>query len=524
MARYRRIKMVTRIMRKLLVFALLLSLTPRAFAQADCYSDIPNVLDCEVDSLARAIVDKAPNGPLAVAGAIGGGISRIMFFTVADALTDIKSLGTQCSFQAYQHLGETARTDKQIGASAKSEGSTTLVEKPGFARLLGFAIERGAIKQSVDKTTLTLSTSPYALIAAAKQKDTSQLYQDYSFLNRFGLSASFNISNTEDVLANASGKQLTEWSVRLRLTGDRSTRGKDFREFWRDKIRTPAGKPAALENVAENLIVNSDAFKTLYIDLQSPGKPNSLADQVNDYIAKNPNDTPEIRVLKIKQIILCSMRKLVYDPVKANPKILPEPTRTQIISNIIPALAATPAEVEIARQLLESFLKELENKPQSTFEYTNHRTEMGSDYSELKLLYRMNAKPMKVNFNAGISLYNNPDEMMNQDRIRDFSVALSLEGDARNPFARGIDLGRITYSFAGSYERLKENEDMMMRKPDIASLQFKLEIPIALGLSIPVAYTYSSATEMSMKKENKFNIGLHLDVDKLYEIARGNRQ
>jgi 1-acyl-sn-glycerol-3-phosphate acyltransferase len=84
-----------------------------------------------------------------------------------------------------------------------------------------------------------------------------------------------------------------------------------------------------------------------------------------------------------------------------------------------------------------------------------------------------------------------------------------------------MDLSKITYSFAGSYERLKENANMVMRKPDIASVQFRLEFPIAIGLSIPIAYTYSNNTEMMMKKENKFNVGLHLDIDKLYEIARG---
>jgi len=446
-----------------------------------------------------------------------------MFLTIADALTDIKSLGAQCSFQAYQHLGETARTDKQIGASSKSGGSTSLVEKPGFAQLLGFAVERGAIKQSVDTTTLTLSTSPYALIALANRKDTAQLYQDYSFFNRFGMSASFNLSNQENVLANASRKQLTEWSVRLRLTGDRSSRGTVFQNFWTDKIRGTVGRPVALENLGENLILNDSPFSTLVIDLAKTGTPNSLTDLINDYLTRNPNDTPDNKALRVRQIILCSLKKLVYDPVKTNPAMLSEDTRTKIMSKIVPALAATPAEVETARKALEQFLKDLNNKPESTFAYTNHREAMGSDYSELKFLYRMNADKLKLDFNASVSLYNNPNKMMNQDRVRDYNVALSFQGEANNPLNRGMDLSKITYSFSGSYERLKENENMLMRKPDIASVQFKLEFPIALGLSIPVAYTYSNNTEMMMKKENKFNVGLHLDIDKLLEIARASK-
>jgi hypothetical protein len=110
--------------------------------------------------------------------------------------------------------------------------------------------------------------------------------------------------------------------------------------------------------------------------------------------------------------------------------------------------------------------------------------------------------------------------MLNQEKIRDFSAALSLEATSKSPFVAPDDQSKITYSLTARYERLKENENMMMRQPDISSLQLKLEIPIGLGLKIPIAYTYASATETMMKKENKFNIGLHFDLDKLFALAR----
>src|SRR5262249_56369657 len=58
---------------------------------------------------------------------------------------------------------ETKRTDKQIGGSASAGGSTPLAEKAGFADLLGLAIENGAVQKEVSGSTLTLSTTPYAL-------------------------------------------------------------------------------------------------------------------------------------------------------------------------------------------------------------------------------------------------------------------------------------------------------------------------------------------------------------------------
>jgi hypothetical protein len=526
--------MMRRRLKESVVVVLLLSIHSIAFSQTDCYTDVPNVLDCEADALARIIVELSPRTLVSISTKLDSEILPLMFFAASDAFTDVKRLGSNCSYQTYQHLGETARTDKQIGASAKSAGSTSLVEKPGYAQLLGFALEHGAIKQSVDNSVLTLSTSPYAVLAVAKGKDTAQLYQDASFLSRFGASASFNISNETDLLGNASRKQLTEWSVRLRLTGDRSNRGKDFRIFWRDSIRKRVGMPFALENKAQGLLTNTPYFKSLRDDRDSSGVPKyivSLADDINEFL-NGASGSNEVQILRVKQILLCAVKKLAYDPVKRDTElhrgdgqytVLPAEIRKEYSDVIIPALAASSSEVEVARQLLDKYLKDLDNKPESTFEYTNHRDPMGSDYSELKFLYRMNADALKLNFNGNVSLYNNPNKALNQETIRDFTFALSLEGTAKNPLNRGIDLSKITYSFAGSYERLRENENMLMRKPDIASVQFRLEFPIALGLSIPIAYTYSNNTEMMMKKENKFNVGLHLDIDKLYEISRGSK-
>jgi hypothetical protein len=96
------------------------------------------------------------------------------------------------SIQIRQFMEETRRTDKQVGASATSEGSTSALEKPNFANLLAFAIEHGAIDKQVSGTTLTLSSSPYAFLAAA-QGDTSSTYKKYEVFHRIGISANFNI-------------------------------------------------------------------------------------------------------------------------------------------------------------------------------------------------------------------------------------------------------------------------------------------------------------------------------------------
>ena len=139
---------------------------------------------------------------------------------------------------------QTRRTDKQIGAGANSSGSTSAIEKPNFAEILGLAIEHGAIQQAVNGTTLSLSTTPYLFTtlkgqdiqsnirpAFLNREDTQSNYKKYGYLTRLGISANFNIDDEENPLTSARRRQLTDWSVRLRLSKDRSLDPKMWKQF-----------------------------------------------------------------------------------------------------------------------------------------------------------------------------------------------------------------------------------------------------------------------------------------------------
>ncbi|MFL6214769.1 MAG: hypothetical protein ACJ74J_12865 [Blastocatellia bacterium] len=495
---------------------LLLWLPSQPAMAAGCYPNPPEALAINVDWVARQIVAKND------ADVFRRNLTNLLFFTVADATVGIPK-GVGADVESYQFLGETARTDKQLSSSPKSTGSTSLVEKPGFAQLLGFAVDRGAIKQAVDGTTLTLSTSPYAFVALANRKDTAQLYQDMGFLNRLGISASFDITNQNDIIGNVTEKQLTEWSAKARLTPDHGGRSGEFTRFWRDKIE-PLLARRWLARVGENQVVDdpfvSGVFNTM---VGLPGTTNSTFSKIASYLTTNKDNTnADQKVADIKEIIYCDLRQLLYDPLKQGAKQL-NPTIAANISQTLALTAASMRRVEEASQLLKDYLAEVEQKPEATLEYTNHRLAMASDYSEMKLLFRVGLKPLKLTANAGVSVYNNPDKMLNQQKVRDYTAALAFEGGTRSPFVAPDDLSKITYTFSGSYERLKENEGVIGKRPDIASVQFKLEIPVYAGFSIPISYTYSSSSETSIKKENKFNIGLHLDIDKLYALTRARR-
>jgi hypothetical protein len=152
----------------------------------------------------------------------------------------------------------------------------------------------------------------------------------------------------------------------------------------------------------------------------------------------------------------------------------------------------------------------------------NHRQATGSDYSEGKFLFEQDSfHPMKLVANVGFSFYHRPDHTMNQQKARDISAALSFEGKFDSPLLSGTaDLSKITYAFTGSYQRTFENRNVAGKKADIGSFQFKLELPIFAGVSVPFSLTYANATEQQDKQHLRANFGLSFDVDKLFAMTR----
>lgn len=490
--------------------------------QASCYADAPEVLVGQAKAAADAIVDNK-NDPTQFFGFS----PRLVFYAYADAISQgEKGNALIRQLKVQQFMEETKRTDKQIGASATAEGSTSAAEKPGFANLLGFAIENGAIQKNVNGTSLTLSSSPYAFVAAANG-DTSTTYQQYDFLNRIGVSANFNISNQDNVLANVRRRQLAEWSIRLRLSKDQSTRSQEFEEFWNDKIRKRFEQvPIILTGEFAQTFKN----ETEEIRRNTEEKFTSLDGKkgfIKDYLDKNASLTPDQKKLGLQQEILCHLKEEAFDKIKSGSIEVDDETRKRIVTRTIPELVAAQLAEKGAVDEVNAKIKEMNNRPLATFAYTKKQATTGPNYSIFKFLYEKKTfSPMKIDANAGVSVYHGPDQKMNQQSLRDFAIAVSLEGNAgRSRFlTTELDQSQITFSFAGRYQRMMENRHQPGRKADIAVAQFKLEIPMFTGVSLPFSVTFANATELIKEKHVRANFGFSFDADKLFLLAKLKKQ
>ncbi len=441
---------------------------------------------------------------------------QIVVYTIFDAASE-KSSKLVRDLEAYQYLAETARTDKQLGASAKAAGAVSAIEKPGFARLLGFAIEHGGITKMNDGTNLTLSTSLYSLYAMGNG-DTAENYARAGILNRVAVAASFAVDNKDDELANARRNNLSEWSAKVRLFGDRSTRSAEFQRLFdrnirpriRERLRTLG---STIETLAQNPAYDpledaalTDLDKLVAARMECPSyKAATVAQQEQ----------------MIRDLLLSRMRTEVYEPLHSHSVAFTPEQIAFIEEQSLPNLRKALDNLVLAKDDLKKAIANLQTGPLGTFAYTNHRQPDASDYSETKFLFEQEHGffgPLKLIGNFGLSFYHRPDPKLRQEKMRDVTAALSFEGTSRSPFTEDENLSKVTYTFTGRYQRMFENRRMPNRKPDIGSVQFLVEIPFLKGFSLPFSLSYANATEEERKKNVKFNFGMRLDTDKLFDM------
>ena len=484
---------------------------PPTCEPGQAYDDAPELLTDIVGKAAQDVVQKKDSN------ALSAGVPQMLLYTIMDAASPASSRRIR-GLKAYQYLSETARTDKQLGASAKSDGAVSAIEKPGFARLLGFAVEHGGIDRENDGTNLTLSTSLYSLYKINKQ-DTAETYARAGVLNRIGVSASFGISDKNNELANARRNNLSEWGVKARLFGDRSTRSAGFQKFWdqeispliNDRLRALGGGIEHLSNDIEGY----DLMESSLTDCLEAAVKDRMNDP--DYETATPEEQKKI----LTSLMIARLKSNVFNRVQGGQLKLSDKVTKDIELEYLPKLKTALDNLVTAGGLIEKKLEDLKKAPLGTFAYTNHRIPTGSDYSETKFLFEQDKGqfgPLTLTGNFGLSFYNKPNPTLNQQRLRDITAALSFEGTSNSPFTENDNQSKITYSFVGRYERLFENRKVTNRTADLRILQFVTEIPFVKGFSLPLSVSYANATEEEKKQGFRFNFGMRLDTDKLFEL------
>ncbi|HEX8267196.1 MAG TPA: hypothetical protein VF596_17475 [Pyrinomonadaceae bacterium] len=483
------------------------------------FSLAPAVLSDAAKTAAGRIVEQIGDENETPLEAAIGSYQDIFAFTLARAIEDEKDTESAIvNLEPLRYLPETYRTDKQIGASASTGASTSAIEKPGFPALLGFAIENGFVEKNVQDTVLTLSTSPAALIGL-REKNFVDAYQNAGFLNRFGISAGFNINNDNPLLANATRSQLREYSIRFRFLGDRSANSKKLQDIWKSEIAPAIKRQLVAENRITGFIDVSEALRELRNctqDAFTQALKAKLESKAFKALAADKRQDD------LTNFYLNFMKASIFDRIQSGTiqiTTLDKSNLRQRVKNLLDVQGIFPTK--IIKDKLDEFFR----LPTGTLAYTNHRDPLGN-YSEFKLLVDTSdtlLKPLKLTSNGGFSFYHRPNASIQQRKIRDFSFAVSFEGKSDNIFGEEGDLSQITYSFTGRYSRLFENQKLPNRKADLLMGQFLVNFPIFRGFILPISVTYSNATELERKQGVQLNFGLKLDTDKFFALRQITR-
>lgn len=488
------------------------------------YSKVAPILKDAAQRTAGSILIQ-PVPPDEQVQAIDSDVNKLVFYALADAL-NIQVAGDPgkppVSFSAlepYHYLGETVRTDKQLGSSSSSSSaSVSRFDRAGFAWLLGLGIENGLVERDVRDTVLTLSTSPAALYML--DRNAPNPYKNAGFLNRIGVSASFNISNKDQLLANATRSQLREYSIKYRFAGDRSPRSDKLEKIWDDVAPAIQNRLIALNRAAIYMDRDLSFLNPLVAKTNS-----QLQDRVKTLITSDSFKAETDKTKKtdaVTGVILCYLLENVYAQ-KGN---INQAVVTEFTDILVPNLVSAQAGLKIVREEFNKRRDEFFEGPLGTIAYINRREPVFGNYSEFKFLFEHPTPILgpvnleKLTANAGFSFYHQPNAALRQERMRGVNGVISFEGSMRNPFAETIDLDRITYSLTGRYDRLFENSRTPGRKGDLASFQFLMNFPIYKGFAFPFSLTYSNATETDRRKGWQTNFGFKLDADKLKELVR----
>lgn len=486
---------------------------PTQVIKVDVPSAVPAAVEAAARTTAQTIVQrKKDNDPNNLPNTVFPGASRkIAIFALAAAADPAKAKDVSYA-ASYIAAVETHRTDKQLSSSASTGVSTSAADKPGIPYLLGLAIDHGAIAQNINGSALTLTSSPYAVIAALQHEDTAELYQQYSGFTRFAVSASYNLQDQNNPLASVQRKQLTEWAVKFRVFGDHSARSQDAYNLFVEKVLP------ALQDRADKL---AKGLNEIFADQWA--RPLQDFTHLTEIKIETYLNDPKYDETKaeddITEIIKTAVQQLIYGQLGA--KGVTEDQKSRLSQFLIDYKSATDAYVRSAG-VLDDALNALDKKATLTLGYFNERFANTPNYSVGKLMYEK--KPdgfMQIDANLSFSAYSNPDATKNQQTFRDATAALQFQQNlGRSPFLiNSDDKSQISLAFAGRYERLQENRHIPGKKADIAVANWKIEIPIGQGVSLPLSITYANATELIKEQDIRGNFGITFDLDKLHALA-----
>jgi hypothetical protein len=414
---------------------------------------------------------------------------------------------------------EKKRTDKQIGSSPESSGTTSLAVKGGTPALIGWAVEQGAATSSVSGNTVTVRANPFNLAKAIflKQglieiRDVDEHGDAFSdFMKRVSVGVSFDTTRGFDTPTfSGSRQQVSAVSLRYEFINHRNPLSKRHQglrnEFFSLQTANLDRIAHAINDIFDR---NTRRFQPEYTEL------NLWLDETNAELAQIPAGVAASdRRARIVSIVHRQLEKLPVDKL----------SQRQDFKDIIESFSEGSRGFKEARDKL---LDKINDGAVATFEYTNNRETIAPDTSNFRFIWEKGIfRGTDFTFNASLTMYNRQPDFPGVRRIRDFQFALQTD----TKVGGGFGGGDMLLSFAGRYQRLNGDtvDPLGMVTPgtrgDVAIGQIKLTIPIAdWGIRLPLSVTFANRTDLIKESNVRANFGFTFDLDPIFARLKAFR-
>jgi hypothetical protein len=505
-----------------LIFALSL-IVPVAAAQSQ-YRDIETTIANEIAANAMLNVQAGVANPFTSAIHRSAIIGHLATLGMGQMLQ--KDEVNTKTYQSILALME-QRVDKQVGATPDTKGTTSLAMKGAVPKILGVAVQHGAITQAVNGDTVTFRATPSGLIKALKGEELKSIFGIQSdsqgdlqkpscdWCGKLSGAITFDVSRGPDPgTLQASKQQVASWSVRAELVNQRDLRQRHYLAYFQKMAGETEymNERAKLRRAFEDSPAILRWHEVLSLRVQEEVEEPLTAKQITSGEASQ-------KFFEIVKSALAAERKLQLPTVDGELKPYAD--------------AITP--------LLENRnkLRDLASRGLLvTTDWTVTRDPNVPDLSTATLIVETSPGPGRKHdftFNVAGSFYNSAPKVP-VHRFHDFKSTAQYD----IPLGSVRSYGPFVFSLAGRYERIP-NDTISPGSSSTASIagssaaagtaaaslkgnlvvgQAKLTVPVkGSGVRIPLSITAANRTELIKEKEVRANIGITLDLDALFARA-----
>jgi hypothetical protein len=426
---------------------------------------------------------------------------------VATLKPDAK-LGMTPAFHAY----EEQRVDKHVTESGSAGGKGSAVSTGSVPWLFGFALEHGAVTQSVENNNIVFRGNVANAASALKNNDYIQSYVNLHSENaliRNIAATSFSFSFRTD--QGGQGKStLAGYSFHYDIYNHRDPRDSRWDSKWtlaRGKMVTVPNASGALRDLLKNnfptefsnwkqhaeTTIRSLPATASDSDIRAAVK--SIADELLGIVS---NSKEALAVVESVATAIAEQEKLKSDVIST---INHSPIVSFEYSDVQQTAADAPTTISSAVVTPPVTIPNLSN------------------FNVIAEMYFVAGSQFTLN--AGTTIFNSLPAGKT-GRVRDYRVS----GQFDVPLPEITNVGKPTLSFSGMYldlleeplgEQVKVNGVAVSRTGSIGFFQSKLTIPAKdSGVKIPISFTVANRTELVKEKDVRGTIGVTFDFDSLF--------